>query len=87
MEFSFEVYQHFKGGIYIKLLESVHTETGEELVHYICCASGQTFTRPKDMFYEKVERDGYKGPRFIRVPPIIGKQERKKLRIIENGSS
>ncbi len=77
-----EVYQHFKGGVYIKICESIHTETGEELVTYVCATSGEIFSRPKEMFYDKISRDKYFGKRFIKVPYIESKEERKKLRII-----
>ena len=80
-------YQHFKGGIYIKLFESTHTETGEILVNYVCAVSGEIYSRPKTMFHEMIKRDGYSGPRFIRIPPMMAKEQSKKLRFIQNGSS
>lgn len=80
------VYQHFKGGIYIKLCEARHSENGETLVIYSCASSGEIFARPKSMFYSHVETENYKGPRFIIIPPIISKESRKKLRLIENGA-
>jgi hypothetical protein len=61
-----DIYQHFKGNIYIKLTEAIHTETKEELVIYICTKSGKVFARPKEMFYDFVDKLGYKGKRFIR---------------------
>jgi hypothetical protein len=87
IDFKLETYQHFKGGLYIKVFESTHTETGEILVNYICCASGEVFSRPKTMFYDKVVRDDYSGPRFIKIPPIVAKVQKRKLRLIQNGSS
>ena len=85
MSHNFELFQNFKGGLYIKLFESNHTETGETFVHYISVADGKPYSRPKDMFYENVNRDDYSGPRFIKVPPIISKKL-KNLKVIDNGS-
>ena len=79
-------YQHFKGGIYVKLCEARHSETEETLVVYACAASGEIFARPKAMFYGQVEVEGYKGPRFIVIPPIMAKEQRKQLRFIQNGN-
>lgn len=80
-------YQHFKGGIYIKLCEAQHSETQESLVVYACAVSGEIFARPKTMFYDQVENETYKGPRFIVIPPMMAKEQAKKLRFIQNGSA
>lgn len=77
-----EVYQHFKGGLYIKLYEAIHTETNEIMVVYVCAASGEVFVRPKEMFYENVDKSNYSGPRFRKVPYIAAKAERKNLKIL-----
>lgn len=77
-----KVYQHFKGGIYLKLYEGMHTETEEICVVYVCASSGDVFIRPKEMFYENVERGSYRGPRFIEVPYIKSKDVRKQLKIL-----
>lgn len=44
------VYRHFKGGKYVVVALSQHTETGEELVTYQSYQDGKYYTRPKDMF-------------------------------------
>jgi len=80
-------YQHFKGGIYVKLCEAKHSETGEMLVIYACAVSGEIFARPKAMFYEHVETEGYSGPRFIVIPPISSKESKKKLKVFDNGGT
>lgn len=85
MNSSLETYQHFKGGVYVKLCEAKHSENKEELVIYACASSGEIFARPKNMFYENVEKENYTGPRFIKIPPIVSKDKRKKLRVIDNG--
>ena len=79
---NFETYQHFKGGLYVKLCESEHTETGENLVTYVCATSGKIFSRPKDMFYDTVNKDNYYGPRFRKIPDTLTKSECKNVRII-----
>ena len=61
-------YQHYKGGLYLKLHEAFHTETEETLVIYACAASGMVFARPKASFDENVMVEGYTGPRFRPVP-------------------
>lgn len=80
-------YQHFKGGIYIKLCEAQHTEAEDTLVIYACGISGQIYARPKSMFYGQIKTDRYKGPRFIVIPPMMAKEEAKKVRFIQNGST
>lgn len=64
---------------------SQHTETGEILVVYkplykseSLKESGSDFSvRPLDMFMSNVERENYKGPRFIKITDVdvIGKLE------------
>lgn len=75
-------YQHYKGGIYIKLCEAIHSESKETLVIYVCSVGGQIYARPKSMFYEQVKKDNYKGPRFIVIPPVVA--NKAKIEIINN---
>lgn len=59
------IYLHFKGNKYLVTDVAVHSETGEELVIYRpLYGDYQLMARPKAMFFEEVERDGYSGPRF-----------------------
>jgi hypothetical protein len=59
------VYRHFKGKDYLVIGVAVHSETGEEVVVYRPLYGDYQLTvRPKAMFIESVERDGYSGPRF-----------------------
>ena len=58
-------YRHFKGNEYEVIGVARHSETLEELVVY--CAlygDGGLWVRPAAMWTERVERDGYCGPRF-----------------------
>lgn len=58
-------YRHFKGGEYQALGVARHSETGEELVVYRALyGGGGLWVRPASMWTERVERDGWSGPRF-----------------------
>ena len=61
-------YRHFKGKEYEVLFLATHSETGETMVVYRALYGNWDFwVRPASMWTEMVERDGYSGPRFIRV--------------------
>ena len=61
-------YKHFKGREYEVVGMAKHSETLEEFVVYKALYDeGQIWIRPKNMFLEIVEKDGYKGPRFVYV--------------------
>jgi cyclomaltodextrinase len=57
-------YQHFKGGLYEVLGVAKHSETLKELVVYKHLDTGEIWVRPKEMFLEKIVREGKKIPRF-----------------------
>ena len=58
-------YRHFKGGEYELLEVAKHSETLEPMVVYRALyGEGGLWVRPAAMWNEKVERDGYEGPRF-----------------------
>lgn len=59
-------YRHFKGGEYELIGIAKHSETLEPMVVYRALyGDGGLWVRPAAMWTETVERDGYKGPRFI----------------------
>jgi len=61
-------YQHYKGGVYTVICDSVlHTESNEMLVVYTDHPEGKVFARPYDMFFEKVEVDGVIVDRFKEI--------------------
>lgn len=61
-------YRHFKGGEYEVLHTARHSETLEPLVVYRALyGEGGIWVRPASMWDERVERDGYAGPRFQRM--------------------
>ena len=58
-------YRHFKVEEYRVIGVAKHSETLEEFVVYQkLYDDGALWIRPKAMFLEIVQRDGYKGPRF-----------------------
>lgn len=62
-------YEHFKGARYEVIGTGRHSETEELLVFYrLMYGDFSLWARPLAMFTEHVERDGYSGPRFRRVP-------------------
>lgn len=57
-------YEHYRAGMH-RVLEVVrHSESLEELVHYVHEADGSHWVRPLAMFLEDVEIDGARRPRF-----------------------
>ena len=62
------IYQHFKGKQYRVIGIATHSETGEAMVVYRALYGEQgLWVRPASMWAERIERDGYSGPRFILV--------------------
>ena len=61
-------YRHFKGKEYQLLGVATHSETGEPMAVYRALyGEGGLWVRPAAMWQEKVSREGYTGPRFIRI--------------------
>ncbi len=61
-------YRHFKGNEYEVIGTARHSETLEELVVYRALyGDGGLWVRPAAMWTETVERDGYRGSRFVPV--------------------
>ena len=59
-------YRHFKGTDYEVIGTARHSETLEEMVVYRALyGDGGLWVRPAAMWSETVDRDGYRGPRFI----------------------
>jgi len=62
------VYRHFKGQAYEVIGTARSTETEDEYVVYRALyGAGDLWVRPRAMWDEWVERDGYAGPRFART--------------------
>lgn len=62
-----QVWQHYKGKHYKIIVLGKHSETGEELVAYKREEDGNIYFRPISMFFEEVEWEGKKMPRFVLV--------------------
>lgn len=61
-------YRHFKGNEYDVIGVARHSETGESFVVYRKrYDDGGLCVRPAMMFLERVTRDGYDGPRFVKI--------------------
>ena len=65
MELKKGKYRHFKGNEYELIDVATHSETMEPMVIYRALYGEKgLWVRPASMWMEKVERDGYCGPRF-----------------------
>lgn len=65
----FGKYRHFKGKEYQVYGVAQHSETGETMVIYKALyGERKVYVRPLDMFTERVDRNGYRGPRFMFIP-------------------
>ena len=63
-------YRHFKGKEYEGLGVASHSETLEPMVVYRALyGEGGLWVRPAAMWEERVEREGYSGPRFVFIGP------------------
>ncbi|MEI3102876.1 MAG: DUF1653 domain-containing protein [Oscillospiraceae bacterium] len=61
-------WRHFKGNDYQVLGLARHSETLEDMVVYRALyGEGGLWVRPVSMWLEAVDRDGYRGPRFVRI--------------------
>ena len=58
------IYEHFKGDRCEVIGVAKHSETLEEMVVYRHLDGRGLWARPLAMFFEEVERDGNKMPRF-----------------------
>lgn len=61
-------YRHFKGNFYEVIGTAKHSETLEEMVVYRALyGEGSLWVRPASMWNEEVNREDYRGPRFVFV--------------------
>lgn len=61
------LYRHYKGGVYKITGIATHTETDEKMVVYFRVEDEELFVRPFRVFFEKVEVNGKKVPRFEKM--------------------
>jgi len=72
------VYRHFKGGLYLVLGVARHSETEERFVTYVPLSvqEGPRITvRPYENFFELVERNGKRQPRFTYVGEVVSPED------------
>ena len=68
MEIRLGKYRHFKGNEYRVIGIASHSETMEPMVVYRALnGEAGLWVRPASMWTETVDRDGYRGPRFVYV--------------------
>ena len=68
MDIKLGKYKHFKGNEYLVIGIAKHSETLESMVVYQALYGEKgIWVRPASMWNEIVEKDGYKGPRFIYI--------------------
>jgi hypothetical protein len=67
MVFEPGMYRHFKGGIYEALYLARDSEDHEKQMVVYKNEKGEVWVRPLEMWEEHIERDGYSGPRFVRI--------------------
>ena len=61
-------YRHFKGKEYEVIGVASHSETLEPMVVYRALyGEGSLWVRPAAMWHERVDREGYSGPRFTYI--------------------
>ncbi|MGI5896996.1 MAG: DUF1653 domain-containing protein [Oscillospiraceae bacterium] len=61
-------YRHFKGNEYEVLALAKHSETLEDMVVYRALYGERgVWVRPASMWSERIEREGYSGPRFCYI--------------------
>lgn len=66
MNLKLGIYKHFKGNEYEVLGVAKHSETLEEVVVYRALYGDRDlWTRPVAMFEDEIEREDYKGLRFL----------------------
>ena len=62
-----QIWRHYKGKYYKILVFCRHSETAEDLVVYQRQEDGETYARPRNMFFDVVKWEGEQVPRFTLV--------------------
>lgn len=60
-----QTFRHFKGGRYLTLVHARNRNTLEHVVVYCSLTYGSMWVRRCSEWSDTVDRDGYKGPRFV----------------------
>jgi hypothetical protein len=57
-------YRHYKGGLYEVLYEATLESDLSPMIVYRAVVNGTVWVRPREVFFELVEVDGVRVPRF-----------------------
>jgi hypothetical protein len=60
-------FRHYKGGVYELVCEARLEADGAPVIVYRG-SDGVVWVRPKDVFFEEIEVDGMRVPRFAPIP-------------------
>ena len=60
-------YRHFKGGIYELICEATLESDPSVTMIVYKASNGTIWTRPSSVFFEVIEHEGAKVPRFARI--------------------
>ena len=63
-------YRHYKGGVYELVCEATLEAGLVPMIVYRAVAGGAVWVRPKAVFFEEVELDGARVPRFAPLAPL-----------------
>lgn len=76
-----DIFRHYKGSIMQVDNIATHTETNEEMVvyHHIKDQGTKFWTRPMNMWFDKVEKDGKTYSRFTKLSHIEKDSEDKNI--------
>ena len=53
-----KIYRHYKGNLYKVIALAKHSETCEEMVIYQSVKTNEVWARPKEMWFEVVDKNG-----------------------------
>lgn len=68
-DFKLGTYQHFKGDL-VEVMHVAHDSEDPQKEWVVYSHRDKIWVRPLEMFLERVERDGYSGPRFVLVQAL-----------------
>lgn len=62
------IYRHYKGKLYLVIGTGIHSETLEPVVIYQALyVHKELWVRPASMWFEKIEIEGKRIPRFVKI--------------------
>jgi hypothetical protein len=61
-----QLYEHYKGGIYLTLFEAQESHGPDSVITYVSVIDGRVWSRPSKMFADRITTKGF-APRFRRL--------------------